>query len=65
MPANAPVISINVLSDAPSAIAGPAARSFLIPNCEATVLTVSRPTDSDILTAGIFSDCAKALVIVT
>ena len=60
MPANAPVISINVLSDTPRAIAGPAAKPLSIPNPSATFLTISRPTSSFITTAGMFRLSAKA-----
>ena len=56
MPAYAPVISIKVDSDAPSAMAGPRARSAEMPKFDATLRTFSRPTASDKRTAGIFSD---------
>ena len=65
MPAYAPVISNNVLSDAPNARAGPAAKSLLIPKSEATRRTKSRPTLSEILTAGMFNDASSARAIVT
>ena len=52
-------------SEVPSAIAGPLVGSESNPNFFPSSETLVRPTASEILTAGMFSDSENALVNVT